>query len=73
MDEIIKNDPAADLTRERLNVTEVAKIYGCSVPTIWRWSSQGVIPKPRKFGGTTSWGMREILADARRPANEAAT
>ena len=73
MDKTIKNDDEADLIRERLNVIEVAKIYGCSVPTIWRWSFQGVIPKRRKFGGSTILRMREILADARRPAGEAKT
>lgn len=54
----------------RLSVTEVAQIYGCSVPTVWRWTKRGEIPSCRKIGGKSSWLASEILEHAHRPSSE---
>lgn len=32
---------------------QVAKRYGVSVPTVWRWARLGVLPKPTKIGPNT--------------------
>jgi excisionase family DNA binding protein len=46
-----------------LTVREVAKIYGVSVATIWRWAREGSIPKPKKYGiATTRWIGAELKA-----------
>lgn len=53
-----------DLTNwqvRQLNVTEVARILGVSVPTIWRWTKSGQLPQPKKYGAsTTRWSGSEI-------------
>ncbi|MEX3896321.1 helix-turn-helix transcriptional regulator [Paraburkholderia sp. BR10954] len=38
-----------------VDVNVVAALYGCSVPTAWRRSRLGAIPRPRKFYGSTRW------------------
>jgi prophage regulatory protein len=43
------------------SVKQVAKRWAVSVPTIWRWSSLGIIPKPIALGpGTTRWQLEEL-------------
>ena len=33
---------------------------GISQRSIWRWSREGIIPKPVKLGGRTLWKRKEI-------------
>ena len=43
-----------------MSVRDTALSLGCSVATVWRWSSDGTIPKPLKIGGTTRWMRSDI-------------
>lgn len=46
---------------EFLNVKEVAALLGASVSTIWRWSKEGTMPKPMKFGvQITRWKKSDL-------------
>jgi predicted DNA-binding transcriptional regulator AlpA len=50
-----------DWQNRKLKVTEVATIYGVSVPTVWRWAKIGALPKPQKLGmNTTRWDGAEV-------------
>ncbi len=40
---------------------ELTVRWSCSRATIWRWSKEGLIPKPYKIGGSTRWKLSEIL------------
>lgn len=51
-------DRLPDSAHVRVGV--VASIRGCSVPTVWRHTSQGILPKPKKFGGITAWSVKEL-------------
>ena len=45
-----------------LNVTQVAKRYGVSKDTIWRWSSKNELPRPFKVGpNVTRWRLSDLL------------
>ena len=45
----------------RITVKEVARMYGVSVPTIWRWSKiDPNFPKAHKIVGTTRWMLSEV-------------
>jgi predicted DNA-binding transcriptional regulator AlpA len=52
---MIKTDP---LLRDR----EVAKMLGCSIPTVWRRAADGTIPMQIKIGGISRWPQSEIQA-----------
>jgi excisionase family DNA binding protein len=43
-----------------LNVKEVAELFGCGVSTIWRWTQNGILPRPIRIGGITRWHRNEI-------------
>lgn len=44
-----------------LNDRKVAQRYSVSRITVWRWSKQGLIPKPRKLSpGCTRWNADEL-------------
>ena len=46
-----------------LTVGQVAKRYGVSVETIWRWSRDEELPKPVKLAGnTTRWRLSDLEA-----------
>jgi predicted DNA-binding transcriptional regulator AlpA len=46
-----------------IRVGVVAALYGCSVPTAWRWARAGRIPSPRKFSThVTAWNVGELRA-----------
>lgn len=51
-----------DTVNYELPAHEVAAICRGSVPTVWRWAKNGVIPQPRKFGGATRWNSLELKA-----------
>lgn len=39
----------------------VAGLFGCSVPTVWRMSADGRLPKPRKLSTrVTAWNCGEL-------------
>lgn len=44
----------------------VAGLFGCSVPTVWRMSADGRLPRPRKLSTrVTAWNcgeLRRVLA-----------
>lgn len=39
---------------------EVASMLGCGRSTLWRWTDEGVIPKPLKLGGLSRWRQTTI-------------
>ena len=44
-----------------LSVKKVAERYEVTPMTVWRWSKQGWIPKPRKLSpGCTRWNADEL-------------
>jgi predicted DNA-binding transcriptional regulator AlpA len=39
----------------------VAGLFGCSVPTVWRMSADGRLPRPRKLSTrVTAWNCGEL-------------
>lgn len=44
----------------RIRVGTVAAVLGVSIPTVWRWTRQGLLPKPERRGNTTRWMAGEI-------------
>lgn len=43
--------------------TQLARYFSVSRATIWRWSKEGRLPKPKKLApGTTRWRMADIQA-----------
>ena len=47
-------------------VPVVAALFSISVPTVWRWARDGVLPAPIKRGGVTCWNVgqiRRVLAE----------
>jgi len=38
---------------------EMAETIGCGRSTIWKWVSDGIIPKPLKIGGMSRWKLSE--------------
>ena len=43
------------------SVQFLANHYGVSVPTIWRWSKKGTLPKPTKISaGCSRWDLTKI-------------
>lgn len=43
-----------------IDVRAVARLFGCSVPTIYRRARAKQFPAPRKFGASTRWNVGEI-------------
>lgn len=43
-----------------VDVRVVADLFACSVPTIWRRVTSGLIPSPKRFGRTTRWNVGEL-------------
>jgi predicted DNA-binding transcriptional regulator AlpA len=44
-----------------LSVKSLANRYELSVPTIWRFLRDGLIPKPLKIGGSTRWLLDDLI------------
>ena len=45
-----------------LTVAQVAKRFGISADTVWRWTRDGEFPKPWRMGpNTTRWKLSEVL------------
>ena len=54
-----------------VRVPVVAAVFGVSVPTVWRWSKQNLIPSPSKRGGVTCWNVGDLRrAMKAEPARE---
>ena len=45
-----------------LTASEGAALIQVSVPTLWRWVSKRILPKPVKLGGMSCWPQSELLA-----------
>lgn len=43
-----------------LNVHTVSERYQVTVPTIWRWTRNGNLPKPVRVNGSTRWRLAEL-------------
>ena len=57
-----------------LSDLEVAEQLFCGRSTVWRWSANGVLPKPIKIGGLSRWRqswISKVISDA-EAANQAA-
>ena len=39
---------------------DAAALLGCGRSTLWRWSAEGVIPKPLKIGGMSRWKLSDL-------------
>jgi predicted DNA-binding transcriptional regulator AlpA len=50
------------MTQELLSDRDASALMGCGRSTLWRWASEGVIPKPLKIGGTSRWKRADIEA-----------
>jgi len=44
-----------------LSASQVAKRFGVSKDTIWRWKREGKFPKGVKIGGSTRWRLSDLL------------
>jgi predicted DNA-binding transcriptional regulator AlpA len=51
-----------------ISAREVADMYGVSIPTIWRWNKDGVIPKGKKLGGKVLWNRPQVERHISEPA-----
>jgi len=55
-----------------VDVRAVADIHDISVPTAWRWSANGLLPKPEKLGpGTTRWNVGALRRHRAKVTGEA--
>jgi predicted DNA-binding transcriptional regulator AlpA len=50
------------MTDPLLTAREGAALFQLSVPTFWRWVSQGTLPKAVKLGGMSRWPQSELIA-----------
>lgn len=51
---------------------EAATYLGCGRSTLWRWVSEGILPKPLKIGGMSRWRQSTIEAVIAKAEAEAA-
>lgn len=51
---------------------EAAAILGCARSSVWRWASEGILPKPMKIGGMSRWRQSTIEAVIAKAEAEAA-
>lgn len=46
-----------------LSPAQVARRYGVSLPTLWRWRQAGRLPEPRRLGANTvRWHLDDLAA-----------
>ena len=43
-----------------LSAGDVARLLGCGVRSIWRWSDSGLLPRPLALGRLKRWRRNEI-------------
>ncbi len=53
-----------------MRAKDVAAFMGCAVSTVWRWSQEGVIPKPSRMGPRFSFWRRSQIERALAKAGE---
>jgi predicted DNA-binding transcriptional regulator AlpA len=53
-----------------IRVRAVAALRGCSVPTVWRHVSVGLLAKPQKLGGITGWRVADVRASLRAEVSQ---
>ena len=59
VEEVIDFDDLPD--QAYIRVAAVARIFACSVPSIWRWAAHGTFPKPTKLSDRISaWQVGEL-------------
>jgi len=58
-------DQLPDAAHVRQPVVEA--LYGCSSATVWRWAQNGIIPKPHKRAGITTWNVGELRRNLTKP------
>lgn len=51
-----------------VSVHTVAELYDVSVPTVWRWARNNVIPKPDRFCNTTRWKVGPLRGSMKAAA-----
>lgn len=54
-------------------IDEVAQFFKCSPSTVWRWVANGVLPRPKKIGGSSRWtgtDLRKTVNAAQRNNND---
>ena len=60
--------------KQTYNTKDLVQIFDVSLPTIWRWARDGVIPAGKRMGGKRLWYKPEIdavlsqLAEQKNPA-----
>lgn len=61
-------------TQKYLSAREVSQRYGVGIATVWRWSAEGVLPRPIKVGpNSTRWSVPALEEhDARLVEQQAA-
>lgn len=47
--------------RERLTIYEVAALLGVSTATIYRWTNEGVLPRPERDGRRVFWNAQRMI------------
>lgn len=47
--------------RERLTIYEVATLLGVSTATIYRWTNEGVLPRPDRDGRRVFWNAQRMV------------
>ena len=52
------NTPAT--ARRVYRVEDVCRIFGISIPTVYRLIKKGDLPQPKKLGGSTYWPASQI-------------
>jgi predicted DNA-binding transcriptional regulator AlpA len=59
-----ENNPFSQLPDSaQIKLALVCVLFGISKATVWRWSKDGRLPKPRKLSpGVTRWNVGEIRA-----------
>ncbi len=56
-----------------VDVRTVAGIHDISVPTAWRWSSHGLLPRPEKLEpATTRWNVGALRRHREKATKDAA-
>ena len=48
--------------KQAFDAQELVDTFEVSLPTIWRWAKDGVIPKGKKLGGKRLWYAPQIDA-----------
>ena len=47
-----------------LRVEDVARLFNCSVTSVWRWTRAGTLPQPHRIGQRFTFWKREEIETA---------